>query len=392
MSTPHLVLVAWLAATALLVLLPVGMGTARMLWQRRPRDNGSTRTPVCTVEILVPVRGVVPHQEEILESFLQQDYPTYGVSFIVESESDPANVTVNKLCSRHMRAGKLVAGLSHKCAQKNHNLIAGLRVLRPETDIIVFCDSTNVVRPDWLRRFTAPIEAGDTDVVTTFRSFRPEPESIAGVSQAIYASFLLLLITLQPKPWGGATAIRRETFEKLNVIEAWSRTVVDDLVLGNILERAGVAVTMDPDSVLTSPVTRQTVGGFLSYLDRQILFPKFTNPQLWLGTLLAHINVTAAAVISAMMAIMSIFGLVGASMGLAGLAFLGGLALISLVIRHVSGTTISTGRWLLALYPCIFLAAFIFVRSIMRNYIMWHGRTYRPGPGGVVLEITVQAD
>jgi hypothetical protein len=314
------------------------------------------------------------------------------VSFIVESETDPANVIVDRLCGRYARARKLVAGLSRGCAQKNHNLIAGVRSLRPETDIMVFCDSTNMVRRDWLVRFTQPIEAEQEDVVTTFRSFKPVPESIAGVAQAIYASWLLFLITLQPKPWGGATAIRRKTFEELDVLEIWSRTVVDDLVLGNILERAGIAVMVDTGLVLTSPVNRQTISGFLNYLDRQILFPKFTNPGIWFAALLGHLNVTAAAAAAALAAVLSVAGLVSTVAGLAGVGFLVGLALIALAMRRVSMASISVGKWLLALYPCIFLAAFIFLRSIARNYIMWHGRTYRPGPGGVVLETTFQAD
>ncbi|MCA1961298.1 MAG: glycosyltransferase [Desulfomonile sp.] len=392
MSLPAIVLVAWLAATFLLVLFTIAIGTVKVLWGRLARRSSTASTPTCKVEIVIPLRGVVPNQETILASFLEQDHPMCRVSFVVESESDPANTIVDRLCSRYDHARKLVSGLSSACAQKNHSLIAGVVALRPDTDIIVFCDSTNVVRGDWLSRFIAPIEAGEADVVTTFRSFKPEPESIAGVAQAIYASFLLLLITLQPKPWGGATAIRRATFDRLGVIDVWSRTVVDDLVLGNILESAGIAVCVDPDSVLISPVARQTVSGFLSYLDRQILFPKFTNPGIWLGGLIAHLNVTAAAVIASAAIVASVFRLASVWVGAAGLAYIVGLPLMSLAMRRVSATSVSVGKWLLALYPCIFLVAFIFLRSIVSKYIIWHGRAYRPGPGGVVQETTFQLD
>lgn len=391
MSVYTLGLVAWLTATLVIVLLPIVVATAR-IYVRRSRDGGSTHAPASPVEVLVPLRGVVPNQEAILESFLRQDHPSYCVSFIVESETDPANVIVDRLCGRYARTRKLVAGLSQGCAQKNHNLIAGVRSLRPQTDIIVFCDSTNMVRGDWLVRFTQPIEAGQADVVTTFRSFKPVPESIAGVAQAIYASWLLCLITLQPKPWGGATAIRRKTLEKLGVLETWSRTVVDDLVLGNILEAAGIAVRVDTGLVLTSPVNRQTIRGFLDYLDRQILFPKYTNPGIWFAALLGHLNLTAASAVAGIAVVLSVAGLVGTAAGLAGMGFLVGLSIISLAMRRISVVSISVGRWLLALYPCIFLAAFIFLRSIARNYIIWHGRTYWPGPGGVVLETTNLAD
>ena len=127
----------------------------------------------------------------------------------------------------------MFSGIAALCAQKNHNLLAGLRSLKPDTEILVFCDSTNMADPGWLGRFTKPLRNGDCQVVTTFRAFRPDPETLGGVCQAIYASFIRLLAAIKPTPWGGATAIRRETFERLNVAEAWSRTVVDDLILGN---------------------------------------------------------------------------------------------------------------------------------------------------------------
>lgn len=393
MSVPLGVLTIWLTLSAIIFLLPIALGILKVRSAPAGHRVGKRVEPPSPLEILVPLKGVFPGQETVLSSLLNQTHPSYQVIFIVESESDPANALVDGLCTKNANARKVVGGLSTTCSQKNHNLIAGIGSLNPETRIILFCDSSNMAPPDWLMRFTEPLETSDVEVVTTFRSFDPEPETVGGVSQAIYASFVLLLIVLQPKPWGGATAIRRETFGRLNVTEAWSCTVVDDLVLGNILENEGTTVFMDPENLLRSPLPNQSVKGFLNYLDRQILFPKFTNPGIWFLTLASHLNECVCILVAAVIGL-ALFpaGLVGAAAGGISCVFLGSTILAALMLRAQNPVTISLRSWLISFYPCIFLAALVFLRSVFRNHISWHGRKYWTGHDGVVLNGGFQAD
>jgi hypothetical protein len=229
---------------------------------------------------------------------------------------------------------------------------------------------------DWLNRITAPIRTGAVEAVTTFRAFDPRPETIWGVSQAIYAAFLLLLIVDKPKPWGGATAIARDTFNRLEVIEEWSRNVIDDLTLGNILDRAGIKILMDPQCVLRSPLPSQTLRGFAHYMDRQILFPKWTNPIIWAMTVLFYLDLALVILVTTIIVVMFPFGLVG--------PFLGVLS-VAMLLRSVNPFHIPVGSWLASFLPFIFVTGFVFLRSVFRNHIDWHGKKYWPGKGGVVL-------
>ena len=226
-------------------------------------------------------------------------------------------------------------------------------------------------------------------MTTTFRSFRPEPQATWGACQAIYGTLVLILTSATPKPWGGATAILRKTFDEQNVVEAWSRTVVDDLVLGNVLEAAGIKVFMDPVHLLTTPVKHQTVRGLLSYLDRQILFPKFTNPGVWLATLLAHLNMTAAFLVAALLVALFVLGYVGPVAGWISIGFVLANQLWMAWLHRMSTSTISLGRWLILAVPLVFLAAYIFARSLFINYVDWHGRRYWCGRGGLVERIEI---
>ncbi|MDQ7782151.1 MAG: glycosyltransferase [Desulfomonilaceae bacterium] len=378
-------LAVWFLLTVIPLVTVLVVGLTRIRAARRHRVTDEGPVPVSQVEILVPLKGRMPEQEKILTSLLEQRYPRYDVVFVLESEDDPGNVMVDELCSRYSHARKVISGVADVCAQKNHGLVAGVGNLRPETEILVFCDSTNAAAPDWLEYFTAPLRSGEAQAVSTFRAFDPRPETLAGVCQAIYASFILVLLMIKPKPWGGATGIRRAVFEALNVAEAWSRTVVDDLVLGNILDRARIDVHMRPRHLLRSPLRNQTVEGFLSYLDRQILFPKFTNPGIWFVTLTVILSLTLASYLSLAVTILFLFGYgepYGAWICLGFLAVLGSALL---VLRRVSPFPVSVAKWVSAFFPLLALASFVYLRSIVVNHIDWHGRRYRPGKGGVVL-------
>jgi hypothetical protein len=340
-------------------------------------------------EVLIPVKGVMPSQEEALTSLLTQSHPNYRVLFIVESDADPANEMLDRLCSLHPRARKVVSGPATAGCQKNHNLIVGIEKLSPETQIIVFCDSSNVADEDWLVRFTRPLETVPNQVISTFRDFNPLSQTLGGVCQAIYATFILVLPRVKPLPWGGATAIHRKIFEELRIAEAWSATVVDDLILGNALERHGIPLFLDTANRLGSPLPDQSIRGFLSYLDRQILFPKFTNPYIWVAALIHHLNLTAATFV-ALVCSLVLFpaGLIGPILGWISWGLIAGEVLAALMLKRINPYSIPMTKWLLSFLPCVLFAAFIFVQSIFRNDIVWHGKRYIVGKGGVVLSIT----
>jgi ceramide glucosyltransferase len=376
--------IAWLSLMGIGVSAAMVIGAWKRLGKRDCSASGDLIPRCGRLEILIPVAGSFPDQETILTTLLEQSYRPYEVMFIVESDADPANAVVDRLCHSHPRARKVVSGLASGCAQKNHNLIAGVGALRPDTEIILFCDSSNRADPDWLARFLGPLQTSEAEVITTFRVFHPEPETVGGVSQAMYAAFLRLFAVIKPTPWGGATAIRRATFDRLNVVAAWSRTVIDDLVLGNVLAKAVVKVHMDPCNLLTSPLSDQSLQGFLSYLDRQILFPKFTNPGLWITTVTGVTGLAFAVITGLLAGIAFALGGVSAPVGWVSLGFLSLVFANLLALWGINESPISLKNWLLAFFPCISCAAFLCVRSIFMNHIDWHGRRYHTGKEGIV--------
>jgi ceramide glucosyltransferase len=349
------------------------------------RERGRTTANFPLVEILIPIKGVLTNQEKMLESVLQQDYPSYDVVFLIESEEDPACSLVDSLSGRYPHARKLITGIAGMCGQKNHNLVQGIKHLSPGAEVIVFCDSNNVVDVHWLERFTEPVRSGASEVVTTFRAFDPRPATIWGICQAIYAAFLLILIANKPKPWGGATAITRSAFHRLDVIEEWSRNVIDDLALGNILDKAGIPVLLDPLSLVASPLPNQSLSGFIYYLDRQILFPKWTNPIIWAIILLFQLSIAAVTVCAAIVAILFPLGLTGQVLGWASYCSLIVIFASAMLFWSMNPSRIPIWSWLISYLPFILVTAFVLARSVFRDYIEWRGKRYYLGKGGVVL-------
>ncbi len=377
----------WLAITVTPAAGGIVVGWFKLWLARRRRMDNSVSSP--HIQILIPIKGQLPGQEEILEGMFRQDYPHYDVTFILESATDCACVLVDRLCARYPRGGKVIAGLAGKCAQKNHNLIAGISNLRPETEIVVFCDSTNAPPdPNWLARFSHPVRSGRAQVVTTFRIFKPETDSVAAYCQTIYGSIMRFLASCIPFPWGGGTCILRKTLESLELVDDWSKTVVDDLVLGNALKKAGIETVMEPMCCLITPIKSQDIAGYLHFFDRQVMFPKFTNPGLWSMLVLMYTNLALGVLISIVATLLAAGGILDFKIGLMSLAFLVSLVSVILILRATTPFSTPASHWLLALVPCVFLSEFVVIRSVFRNFIDWHGRRYWPGKNGIILRIT----
>ncbi len=391
MSFNLTIMLGWFAMSVLPVVLVMTVGLARVRLRKLPAGLRPEEGKPRPTQVLVPVKGTIPQQEAILASLLEQTHTCYDLTFILESEDDPANETVDALCARYRHCRKLVAGIAEFCAQKNHNLIAGVRRLRPETEIVVFCDSTNTADPDWLRRFTNHLGPGGAQVVTTFRIFNPLPQGVWGICQAVYGAVLFVALTVKPKPWGGATAIRRDILAQLDVAEAWGKTIVDDLVLGNLLDKAGFKVFVAFDCRLTSPLHNQSLNGFMNYLDRQLVFPKFTNPGIWIASLIVLANLSAVTGVAFVLPWLSLTGVMDASFGWAGLGFLLLVPCAVVPLRFLNPFGIGLSKWAACTFPLIFLSAYLLVRSVFRDYLIWHGKRYRAGRGGVVTEVITES-
>ena len=74
--------------------------------------------------LITPCKGFDVDLEGNLAALLRQDYPDYEVTFVVESDADPACPVIRRVMAGHpqVAARLLVAGVAHHSGQKVHNL------------------------------------------------------------------------------------------------------------------------------------------------------------------------------------------------------------------------------------------------------------------------------
>jgi cellulose synthase/poly-beta-1,6-N-acetylglucosamine synthase-like glycosyltransferase len=81
--------------------------------------------------------------------------------------------------------------------------------------------------------------------------------------------------------WGGSTAIRRETFEKLNIREKWLGTLSDDFTLTREMWDAKLPIHFVPQA-LTPTIDSCTFREMLEFKTRQMKITRVYAQKLWL--------------------------------------------------------------------------------------------------------------
>jgi ceramide glucosyltransferase len=120
------------------------------------------------VSILKPIRGLDPDAAENLASFCRLDYPEFEIVFCVDPDDQAVLSVLTKLkadfpgCSIRILYGSGRVATNDKVAK-----LARL-VSDAAHEVVVISDSDVRVRPDYLRRLTAPLRDPKVGAVTCF--------------------------------------------------------------------------------------------------------------------------------------------------------------------------------------------------------------------------------
>ncbi|MDT7603261.1 MAG: hypothetical protein QOF61_1258, partial [Acidobacteriota bacterium] len=263
--------------------------------------------------VIVPCRGMDQGLRENLSALFRQDYPRYELIFVADSEDDPALKIVEQLIwgfarelaaadsSGHARVERkrvanvsariIVAGRAKDCGQKVHNLRATVREVEPACEAFVFVDSDARPRPDWLRSLVAPLADETVGAATGYRWFVPVRGRLASTLRAVWNASIVSALgedTRRNFCWGGSTAIRRATFERLNVLDEWRGALSDDYALTRALQRARLPIKFVP-ACLTATHEDCTWRELFEFTTRQLKITRVYAPHLWLIVLVSNL-------------------------------------------------------------------------------------------------------
>jgi cellulose synthase/poly-beta-1,6-N-acetylglucosamine synthase-like glycosyltransferase len=295
---------------------------------RRPPTNYA---PHATV--ILPCKGLDPGFDDNVAKLLKQDYPRFEVIFAVASETDPAYQHLVDLAATAAIPVKIVvAGLNPKRAQKINNQLRALKELRPESEVLVFVDSDVIARSDFLSRLIQPLEEEKVGVATGYRFYISSVNNLPAQLRSLWNRMSAWEMA-NPRfafAWGGAMAIRRETFEQAKVAAAWDQAADDDLSLTTAVKQLGLNVHFVPQCLVASEGDA-TIAEIFEWTNRQLILTKVYYPKLWARAI-------SRAVVMATWLISMLVALSGWLMGgdqWMGIAVLCGLAVLPLELMFL---------------------------------------------------------
>jgi hypothetical protein len=240
------------------------------------------------VIVFCPCKGTDDEFERNIQSILHQDYPNYSAQFIVESADDPAYARL-----RALGAKVIVAGRTTSRGQKVHNLAYAVEHCAELADIYVFCDSDARFPARWLSRLMAPLATDN--VATGYRWYAVERFHFPTLMRSAWNASSVSILGDHGRnfAWGGSTAIHRDTFQRLKILDAWAGSVSDDYSVTRTAQRAGTKIVFVPECLIPS-YGECSFGDLLEFTTRQIIITRVYHPALWRVGFVGHVIFTVA--------------------------------------------------------------------------------------------------
>ena len=244
-------------------------------------------TPFAT--IFAPCRGVDQGMLGNFDALLRQDYPDYEVVFIVDDEADDATNVIEAAWRENLRQVKLVvAPKATDSGQKVTNLREGIQYADERSEVFVFADSDARTTNDWLRNLIAPVAADEIGAATGYRWFISKNQNFPSELRSMWNASIASALGRNRGSnfcWGGATAIRRDVFERLAISERWRGTLSDDFVIMRVMNEARLAIQFVPQA-LTPSIENCTFSELIEFTTRQMKLTRVYAPKLWLMSFL----------------------------------------------------------------------------------------------------------
>ena len=242
------------------------------------------------VSVIAPGRGLEPGLADNLRTLLTQDYPRYEVLFVFDRADDPAIKVVEQLrsASADVETKIVIAGPATDSGQKVHNLRVAVTQVDPQCEVLVFVDTDARPGKKWLAQLVAPLADETLGASSGYRWFVPVKGGVASRLRGIWNASIASALghdSAKNFCWGGSTAIRRTTFERISVSEHWRGTVSDDFTITRVLKESKLPVHFTPNCLVPS-VGDCDFKELLEFTTRQIKITRVYASHLWLPLLL----------------------------------------------------------------------------------------------------------
>src|SRR5262249_19530906 len=224
--------------------------------------------------VFCPCKGTDEDFEQNVRSILNQDYLSYEVQFVVESEADEAYSILRKL-----GGNVLVSGRASDRGEKVHNLAFAVS-RRKDAEIYVFCDSDARFPHDWLSHLLAPLDL--SNITTGYRWYVVRRFHFPTLMRSAWNASTASVLGDHDRnfAWGGSTAIQSETFCRLKILDAWRGSVSDDYAVTRAAQKDGTKIVFVPECLVPS-YGECSLHDLVEFTTRQIIITRVYHPALW---------------------------------------------------------------------------------------------------------------
>jgi ceramide glucosyltransferase len=359
--------------------------------QRELARENQSFAPYAT--IIAPCRGIDQGLRENLAALFQQDYPAYEITFVADDADDAALPIIEELRREFggvesVKTRVLIAGHATESGQKVHNLSAAVREAKPASEILVFVDSDARPQSGWLRTLVAPLANEEVGAATGYRWFIPVKGGMASRLRSIWNASIASALGengFRNFCWGGSTAIRRETFERAQVMDAWRGAASDDFALTRALHSAHLPIHFAPACLIASHEDC-SFRELLEFTTRQLKITRAYAPHLWKIVLFSNL-----------LFVLIFFGGIALAIARAALGLSFALPLVLVFAIYLLGSLKAHLRWHAILLPLarygrelrhdrlahLFLwpltsALYLYnaLAALLSRRILWRGITY----------------
>ena len=258
-------------------------------WVRMVRARLTSHAGFYTPQaaLICPCKGNERGLEENLLALTRFDYPNYEIYFALATSLDPALKIIERVKAASQKPVHiLIAGPPEDCGEKVFNLARTVEGLPEKFEVLVFVDSDARLPRGWLTKLVAPLQNIQVGATTGYRWIFPSGTGMGMFASAVASAWNAAVATLLGKPkgnfcWGGATAIRRKTFDDVNVLEAWKGAVSDDFALTNALQQANRPIVFCSEC-FAATIHPWTWTELLEFTNRQMLITRIYSNRRWL--------------------------------------------------------------------------------------------------------------
>lgn len=241
----------------------------RYAWRMERLTNAeSKREFQPKVTIVLCLRGNDPSLDACLQALLAQQYDDYCVMCVFDSENDPAHAVVAEYSTDSRLVTRIAPPRGQSCSLKCNSLVTVFDSIEDKIAVLVDADTA----PDrhWLADLVAPLQDENVVASSANRWFLPTDHRTGSYVRYLWNLAAAPQMDAYQITWGGSLALKTRFVRESGLLEAWGKSLFEDVSVTGFATRQNQQVKMLPQLLVPNQES-VSVRGMTGWMRRQLL-------------------------------------------------------------------------------------------------------------------------